>query len=132
MNIRRRGWLPLATQQLRLRNLQAIQGVNIEDSSEDSCCCSTSPTSACQCLESMVYYTLHDHPESDAFYESEKLPLRKKLTLKWAEIQCLSIVKSNANCVCIKIWLWTRNVERQRNEELLRIKEAPKSKEPIR
>ncbi|XP_013107039.2 UV radiation resistance-associated gene protein [Stomoxys calcitrans] len=137
MNIRPRcrEWLPLSTQQLRLRNLQAIQGVNIEvvNSSQSPCCC-TSPTtiSSCsKCPEKLVYYTLHDHPENEAFYESEKIPLRMYLPLKWAEIQCLSMVKSNANCVCVKVWLWTKKSELNNLDDLVDDKEYADKKEPI-
>ncbi|XP_061399406.1 UV radiation resistance-associated gene protein, partial [Musca vetustissima] len=119
MNIRPRcrEWLPLSTQQLRLRNLSAIQGINIECNQVECCSCSPSSTTSlcpgediqqsdayCACPETLVYFTLHDHPENEPFYESEKLPLRLYLPVKWAEIHCLSMIKSNANCVCIKVW----------------------------
>ncbi|XP_037816480.1 UV radiation resistance-associated gene protein-like [Lucilia sericata] len=100
MNIRPRcrEWLPLSTQQLRLRNLQAIQGVNIEIKT------TTKANSSNASTQTLLYYTLHDHPENEPFYQSEKVALRKHLHVKWAEIQCPEILKSNANCVCIKIW----------------------------
>lgn len=149
MNIRPRcrEWLPLSTQQLRLRNLQAIQAVNIEIKSQDDyySSCTAYSSSSCQCPEILLYYTLHDHPENEAFYQSEKLPLRMHLPLKWAEIQCLSIVKSNANCVCIKIWLRTTKTEHEQTKpvEVVMVEEEEKQtsktrkminefKEPIR
>lgn len=103
MNIRPRcrEWLPLSTQQLRLRNLQAIQGVNIEIQTNGS---PNSSSPYCSYTQTMLYYTLHDHPENEPFYQSEKVALRKHLHVKWAEIQCPEILKSNANCVCIKVW----------------------------
>ncbi|KAM7353160.1 UV-resistance associated gene [Cochliomyia hominivorax] len=136
MNIRPRcrEWLPLSTQQLRLRNLQAIQGVNIEVNNS-----SNSST------QTLLYYTLHDHPENEPFYQSEKVALRKHLHVKWAEIFCPEILKSNANCVCIKIWACIQKTDINKeiinedttgmhqnvgedNNALLRIK---KTKEPM-
>uniref|UniRef100_A0A1A9WUD8 UV radiation resistance-associated gene protein n=1 Tax=Glossina brevipalpis TaxID=37001 RepID=A0A1A9WUD8_9MUSC len=100
MNIRHirprcREWLPLCSQQLRLRNLQSIQGINIGDDGTDA-----------RTADCLLYYTLHDHHESPSFYESEKLPYRKHLQQRWAEIQCAELLKSNANCVCVKVWIW--------------------------
>lgn len=111
MNIRPRcrEWLPLSTQQLRLRNLQAIQGVNIEVQTNDGDC-STSASLLGQ-ANTFVYYTLHDHPNNEPFYQSEQVALRKHLNLKWAEIQCSEKLKSNANCVCVKVWASTKKTE---------------------
>ena len=111
MNIRPRcrEWLPLSTQQLRLRNLQAIQGVNIEVKANDGDC-STSASRLIQ-ADTYVYYTLHDHPNNEPFYQSEQVALRKHLHLKWAEIQCPEKLKSNANCVCVKVWASTKKTE---------------------
>ncbi|XP_075153763.1 UV-resistance associated gene [Haematobia irritans] len=135
MNIRPRcrEWLPLCTQQLRLRNLQAIEGVNIEVPSNFSCCCSPpSPALHCSgCPETLVYYTLHDHPENEPFYKSEKIPLRMYLPLKWAEIQCPSMIKSNANCVCIKVWLWIKKTESECVEECSKDTPSLDKKEPL-
>ncbi|TDG43211.1 hypothetical protein AWZ03_010371 [Drosophila navojoa] len=94
-----REWLPLATQQLRLRNLARIQGVNIKcspDAGEDI---------AAEDYELLIYYTLHADKASDAFYTSEALPQRHQQQ-KWAEICAGDAVwrKSNAQCVCVKVW----------------------------
>lgn len=155
MNIRPRcrEWLPLSTQQLRLRNLSAIQGINIECNQTDCCSCSPSSSSSstsvspeaaqadtyCACPATLVYFTLHDHPENEPFYESEKLPLRLYLPVKWAEIHCLSMIKSNANCVCIKVWAKvkktsTATAEGQNNNNGAGLEDntKPRNKEPIR
>ncbi|XP_073827593.1 UV-resistance associated gene [Musca autumnalis] len=151
MNIRPRcrEWLPLSTQQLRLRNLTAVQAINIECNQVDCCSCSPSSSSLsptetptnvaayCACPETLVYFTLHDHPENEAFYESEKLPLRLYLPVKWAEIHCLSMIKSNANCVCIKVWVkikktaTTATQGKANNGETVENNSKPDIKEPI-
>lgn len=112
MNIRPRchEWLPLSTQQLRLRNLQAIQGVNIELKRKSS---------KSQYTQTLLYYTLHDHPENEPFYQSEKVALRKHLHVKWAEIHCPEILKSNANCVCIKIWACLKKTEMETGTQVI-------------
>lgn len=81
-----RTWLPLSTQQLRLRNLIRIEGINIK------------------CPESgaLIYYTLHETVEKDAFYTSECLPHRQDQN--WAEIICPKIFKANDQSVCVKVW----------------------------
>ncbi|KAH8308403.1 hypothetical protein KR059_012137 [Drosophila kikkawai] len=101
MNLRPRcrKWLPLATQQLRLRNLARIQGFNIVSGSLES--------GEQEQVESdvLLYYTLHTDRASEAFYTSEKLPQRHQQQ-KWAEI-CTDDEawrKSNAQCVCIRVW----------------------------
>ncbi|XP_034474708.1 UV radiation resistance-associated gene protein [Drosophila innubila] len=94
-------WLPLATQQLRLRNLARIQGLNIE--------CTLDVKAGGECgieeQELLVYYTLHVDKASEAFYTSEALPQRHQQQ-KWAEICAGDDVwrKSNAQCVCVKVW----------------------------
>ncbi|XP_068150585.1 UV radiation resistance-associated gene protein [Drosophila tropicalis] len=97
MNLRPRcrKWLPLATQQLRIRNLARIQGVNI-----DACGAVEEPES-----DMLLYYTLHADKASKAFYTSEKLPQRHQYQ-KWAEISAVDDVwrKSNLKCVCVKVW----------------------------
>lgn len=94
-----REWLPLATQQLRLRNLARIQGFNIECTSVEGC------RSDEQEQELLLYYTLHSDKASEAFYTSEALPQRHQQQ-KWAEICAGDAVwrKSNAQCVCVKVW----------------------------
>lgn len=81
-----RSWLPLSTQQLRLRNLTRIEGINIK----------------CSDAGALIYYTLHQKNESKPFYVSEYLPHRQQQ--KWAEIVCQNIFKSNDPIVCVKVW----------------------------
>ncbi|KAH8328596.1 hypothetical protein KR067_011299 [Drosophila pandora] len=99
MNLRPRcrKWLPLATQQLRLRNLARIQGFNIVSRLQEE--------EQLEPEDVMLYYTLHTDQTSEPFYTSEKLPLRHQQQ-KWAEI-CTdddAWRKSNAQCVCVKVW----------------------------
>ncbi|XP_020810311.1 UV radiation resistance-associated gene protein [Drosophila serrata] len=101
MNLRPRcrKWLPLATQQLRLRNLARIQGFNIVSGALES--------GEQKQIEPdvLLYYTLHTDKASEPFYTSEKLPQRHQQQ-KWAEI-CTDDEawrKSNAQCVCIRVW----------------------------
>lgn len=98
-----REWLPLATQQLRLRNLARIQGFNIECTLAEGS--GTEEQEPQQQRELLVYYTLHSDKASEAFYTSEALPQRHQQQ-KWAEI-CAGDApwrKSNAQCVCVKVW----------------------------
>lgn len=80
-----RDWSPLATQQLRLRNLIQITGHNIKAEPR-----------------SFIYYTLHLTPMSAPFFTSEKLETHNNAI--WPDINCQSIVKSAARSVCIRIW----------------------------
>ncbi|KAH8281864.1 hypothetical protein KR054_003413 [Drosophila jambulina] len=103
MNLRPRcrKWLPLATQQLRLRNLARIQGFNIVSGSLGSGEQEQEQAEP----DVLLYYTLHTDKASEAFYTSEKLPQRHQQQ-KWAEI-CTDDEawrKSNAQCVCIRVW----------------------------
>lgn len=98
-----REWLPLATQQLRLRNLARIQGFNIECTLAEGS--GTEEQEQQQQRELLLYYTLHSDKASEAFYTSEALPQRHQQQ-KWAEI-CAGDApwrKSNAQCVCVKVW----------------------------
>ncbi|KAH8249340.1 hypothetical protein KR032_008613 [Drosophila birchii] len=101
MNLRPRcrKWLPLATQQLRLRNLARIQGFNIVSRSLESGEQEQAEPDV------LLYYTLHADKASEAFYTSEKLPQRHQQQ-KWAEICADDEAwrKSNAQCVCIRVW----------------------------
>uniref|UniRef100_A0A6P4EHS6 UV radiation resistance-associated gene protein isoform X1 n=1 Tax=Drosophila rhopaloa TaxID=1041015 RepID=A0A6P4EHS6_DRORH len=101
MNLRPRcrKWLPLATQQLRLRNLARIQGFNIESGPQERSLEQVEPEDV------LLYYTLHTDRDSEPFYTSEKLPQRHQQQ-KWAEI-CTDDEawrKTNAQCVCVKVW----------------------------
>lgn len=80
-----RDWSPLATQQLRLRNLIQITGHNIKAEPK-----------------SFLYYTLHLTPMSAPFFTSEKLESHNNAI--WPDINCQSIVKSASRSFCIRIW----------------------------
>ncbi|XP_067622478.1 UV radiation resistance-associated gene protein isoform X2 [Eurosta solidaginis] len=82
-----RSWLPLSTQQLRLRNLVKIEGVNVK----------------CDNAGAVIYYTLHQSSDEDAFYLSELLTLRQEL--KWTEIICPRLFKANSQSVVVKVWV---------------------------
>lgn len=89
-----RDWSPLSTQQLRLRSLIQISGHNIVlpelGPGERGRKCT-------------VYYTLHQTPQSPAFYTSEKLDLHRNVL--WAEIDCPATIKSSLRCVCVRVWM---------------------------
>lgn len=80
-----RDWSPLATQQLRLRNLIQITGHNIDANPKSS-----------------IYFTLHQTSMSAPFFTSEKLDSVKNAI--WAEINCQTINKSTSQFVCVRIW----------------------------
>ncbi|XP_051858734.1 UV radiation resistance-associated gene protein [Drosophila albomicans] len=102
-------WLPLATQQLRLRNLARIQGLNIKCTLDANININANSGSGeCGVAEQeelLLYYTLHADKASEAFYTSEALPQRHQQQ-KWAEICAGDEAwrKSNAQCVCVKVW----------------------------
>ncbi|XP_030561920.1 UV radiation resistance-associated gene protein [Drosophila novamexicana] len=107
-----REWLPLATQQLRLRNLARIQGLNIQCTLDAS----AGEEFGLEEQELLVYYTLHADKASEAFYTSEALPQRHQQQ-KWAEICAGDDVwrKSNAQCVCVKVWAQYQPAAQQAN-----------------
>lgn len=80
-----RDWIPLATQQLRLRNLIQITGYNITNDKK-----------------SEIYFTLHSTVMSKPFYTSDKLHHSKNIV--WPEINCQMLMKSMARYVCIRVW----------------------------
>lgn len=80
-----RDWSPLATQQLRLRNLIQITGHNIVADPKSS-----------------IYFTLHQTSMSAPFFTSEKLESVKNAI--WAEINCQTINKSTSQFVCVRVW----------------------------
>lgn len=80
-----RDWSPLATQQLRLRNLIQISGHNIASEPKSS-----------------IYYTLHFTTMSAPFFTSERLEAHSAVI--WPEINCPAIVKSTSQFVCIRVW----------------------------
>lgn len=80
-----RDWSPLATQQLRLRNLIQITGHNIVAEPKTS-----------------IYFTLHSTLMSAPFFTSERIETFKNAI--WAEINCPSINKSTSPFVCVRVW----------------------------
>lgn len=80
-----RDWSPLATQQLRLRNLIQISGHNIDIEPK-----------------SIVYYTLHFTTMSQPFFTSERMEVHTNVI--WPEINCARIVKHTSQFVCIRVW----------------------------
>lgn len=84
-----REWEPLMTQQLRLRDLIKISGVNIKIQSDNK-------------TKSKIYYTLHFKPFSKPFYTSEKL--EEHIAIDWSEINCQDLHKSASRNVCIRVW----------------------------
>lgn len=84
-----RDWSPLATQQLRLRNLIQITGHNIDAEPNTS-----------------IYFTLHLTLMSAPFFTSE--PLESYRNAIWAEINCQSIHKSTSQFVVVRVWQTNR------------------------
>lgn len=80
-----RDWSPLATQQLRLRNLIQISGHNIVADANTS-----------------IYFTLHLTLMSAPFFTSERLESFRNAI--WAEINCQSIQKSTSQFVVVRVW----------------------------
>lgn len=93
-----RDWSPLATQQLRLRNLIQITGHNIV----------ADPKSA-------IYFTLHLTSMSAPFFTSEKLDSVKNAI--WAEINCQIINKSTSQFVCVRVW---QSIRHHKTEDVCR------------
>lgn len=93
-----RDWSPLATQQLRLRNLIQITGHNIVADPKSS-----------------IYFTLHQTSMSAPFFTSEKLDSVKNAI--WAEINCQTINKSTSQFVCVRVW---QSIRHHRTEDMCR------------
>lgn len=85
-----RDWSPLATQQLRLRNLIQISGHNIVADTNTS-----------------IYFTLHLTLMSAPFFTSERLESFHNAL--WAEINCQTIHKSTSQFVIVRIWQTTQS-----------------------
>lgn len=81
-------WTPLATQQLRLRNLIQIIGYNVE-------CCDP---------QTLLYYTLHSSPMSSPFYKSVELEPQSGGMVSWPEINCNKVMKSPGKHVTVRVW----------------------------
>ncbi|XP_046675744.1 UV radiation resistance-associated protein-like [Homalodisca vitripennis] len=91
--LRWKEWIPLVTQQQRLRNLLQIIAYNIN------------PYEKCPHLEKSTrkncyYYTLHLTTMSAPFYTSEKLESDNP---KWADVE-INQVNGAANGVVIRVW----------------------------
>lgn len=96
-----RDWSPLATQQLRLRNLIQISGHNIVADANTS-----------------IYFTLHLTLMSAPFFTSERLESFRNAI--WAEINCQSIQKSTSQFVVVRVWQSTQSHcnERSSSEQI--------------
>ncbi|XP_055300786.1 UV radiation resistance-associated gene protein [Sitodiplosis mosellana] len=99
-----RDWSPIATQQLRLRNLIQITGHNIDAEPNTS-----------------IYFTLHLTLMSSPFFTSE--PLESFRNAIWAEINCQSIHKSTSQFVVVRVWQTNRarNAEHSDTKHLRRL-----------
>ncbi|GAB0099342.1 UV radiation resistance-associated gene protein [Sergentomyia squamirostris] len=95
-------WTPLATQQLRLRNLLQITASRI------------------RCPENCrIYFTLHLSTMSAPFYTSTKLEVgAKEEIVVWQEIKSTTMVKSSARSVCVRIWQQNAR-EKQENDKVV-------------
>lgn len=80
-----RDWTPLATQQLRLRNLIQITGHNIVAD-----------------VNTSIYFTLHLTLMSAPFFTSELAESFRNAI--WSEINCQSIHKSASQAVVVRVW----------------------------
>lgn len=83
-----RNYEPLVTNQLRLRNLIKITGINFHCDDDDKKC--------------LVYFTLHLSAFSKPFYTSEKVECRSKV--EWPEINCHQIQISSHKFICVRVW----------------------------
>lgn len=90
-------WLPLATQQLRLRNLIKILAYSIENDDKERVGSKMNNASDSRCLINKTYYfTLHATTMSAPFYTSEKL---RSESPKWKELEISSWEGSVCNSV---------------------------------
>nr|CAD7586127.1 unnamed protein product [Timema genevievae] len=127
--MRWREWLPLATQQLRLRNLIQVIGYNVwwgetlETDKKQYQDLNRSDSSAhtnqrlkkprTSTLKTWFYYTLHLTTMSAPFYTSEKLESDNP---KWAEIDVgdlVSVVNAAANGIVVRLWCHREGVSEQ-------------------
>lgn len=79
---------PLATSQLRLRNLIKVSIVNFEGDCDDK--------------SDLLYFTLHLSAFSKPFYTSEKVECRSKI--EWPEINCQQLDTCGQKFVCVRMW----------------------------
>ncbi|XP_055378215.1 UV radiation resistance-associated gene protein [Condylostylus longicornis] len=87
-----RDWMPLLTQQLRLRNVIKIIGENIE-------CTQNKVRTQCK-----IYYTLHHNLNGDPIYRSELTTLLGNGSANWAEIDSDLFNKIPCRSICVKVW----------------------------
>lgn len=93
-------WMPLATQQLRLRHLIKIIGLNIV--CPDKC---------------KLYFTLHHKLNNPAFYRSADIRhYGNSEAILWDNITCPDILKSNARTVCVRVWERRTNQQSKQND----------------
>uniref|UniRef100_A0A1B6LN57 UV radiation resistance-associated gene protein n=1 Tax=Graphocephala atropunctata TaxID=36148 RepID=A0A1B6LN57_9HEMI len=95
--LRWKEWIPLVTQQQRLRNLLQIIAYNINP--YEKC-----PHMERNAVKNYYYYTLHLTTMSAPFYTSEKLESDNP---KWAEVE-INQVNGGANGVVIRVWCHPR------------------------
>ncbi|XP_078048608.1 UV-resistance associated gene [Augochlora pura] len=87
---RYKSWLPLATQQLRLRNLVQIIGCNLKSNMQDEAC--------------LFYYTLHRTSMSSPLYTSEAID---NANPKWSSLDVPNIYAtdySTASEIIVRLW----------------------------
>ncbi|XP_077302726.1 UV-resistance associated gene isoform X2 [Arctopsyche grandis] len=88
-----REWTPLATQQLRTRNLLQVVGYNMQSSDSSG-------------QQGSLYYTLHSTTMSAPFYTSEKLLSNHP---KWREIDSELIHKMSSLNIVVRVWRHIRH-----------------------
>ncbi|XP_019872280.2 UV radiation resistance-associated gene protein isoform X2 [Aethina tumida] len=81
---RSRQWVPLLSQQLRLRHITHILAFNITSKKSDS-----------------FYFTFHLTPMCAPFYTSEKT---KGPNLKWTELNVKNTINTSASALVLRIW----------------------------
>lgn len=95
-----RDWTPLATQQLRLRNLIQITGHNIK--CDEKC---------------SVYYTLHMTSMSSPFFTSEISD--SPTNAIWPEINLQNLTELGTKSVCIRVWKHFNGDNKINNEKTI-------------
>ncbi|XP_057651065.1 UV radiation resistance-associated gene protein [Diorhabda carinulata] len=84
-----RQWVPLITQQYRLRHVYQIIGINLGDNGVGR-----------------FYYTLHLTTMCAPFYTSEEVTNPNP---KWAELNPKDIPNLSASCIALRIWQHSKN-----------------------
>ncbi|GLG95922.1 UV radiation resistance associated protein, partial [Gryllus bimaculatus] len=102
-------WIPLVSQQLRLRNLIQVIAYNV-NVPEKVKCDAKIKLSRTEKTKSSFYYTLHLTTMSAPFYTSEKLETENP---KWAEIdigETVNAINASVNGIVVRLWVH-RNTE---------------------